>query len=61
MRIGFSKDPSLNDVVKFPCPSLLPLSFSIIGRSKAGDRGGVEGELDENKQLIERELGQRVR
>jgi hypothetical protein len=43
MRIGFSGDPSPNDVVEFPCSSLLPLSSSIVGRSKAGDRGRVEG------------------
>jgi hypothetical protein len=43
MKIGFSGDLSPNDVVKFPCPFLLPLSSSIVGRSKAGDRGRVEG------------------
>jgi hypothetical protein len=38
-----TSDPSPNDVVKFPCPSLLPLSSSTVGKSKAGDKGRVEG------------------
>jgi hypothetical protein len=56
MRIGFSGDPSPNDVVKFSCLSLLLLSFSTVGWSKAGDRR----ELDGSERLIEKRLGQRV-
>jgi hypothetical protein len=37
-RIFFG-DPSPNDVATFPCPYLLPLSSSVVGRSKAGDGG----------------------
>jgi hypothetical protein len=42
MIVGFSGDPSPNDVVVFPCPSLLPPSSSIVDQSKAGggDRVG---------------------
>lgn len=54
--IGFSRDPCLNDVVAFPCPSLLPPSSSVISRSKAGGGDRVGKGLDRHEQLFERNL-----
>jgi hypothetical protein len=43
MRIGFSGDPSPENVVALLCPPVLPPNSSTVGRSEAGGGERAEG------------------